>query len=180
MHMSRYTLFKSALTGIIFLLVSGCSKLTQFYLNYSQNITISPGLGIGIPFTTSTPPFPTESTVAFENNNTQANLVESCKLKEIQAEITQPTNYDFSFLNQIDVFLSATSLPEIKIAYSYNISENIGKKLTLETTDVELKEYIKKDQLSIRISTVQDKVTLEEVKAKLDCKFFIDAKILGF
>lgn len=158
----------------------GCSNLTKFNLYYSQEITVSPGLGIGVPFTSSTPPFPTQSTIQFENNNTNANLVESCKLVELVAQITQPANYDFSFLNQAEIFISAPYMQEVKVAQIYNIPDDVGNELEFETTNVELLEYIKKDQLEIRISTVQDKVTLEEVKAKINMKFLVDAKILGF
>lgn len=156
-----------------------CSNLTKFNLYYSQEITVSPGMGIGVPFTSSTPPFPTQSTTQFENNNTNADLIESCKLVELIAQITQPANYDFSFLNQAEIFVSAPYLQEVKVAQIYNIPDNVGKELKFETTNVELLEYIKKEQLQIRIATVQDKITLEEVKAMVNMKFLVDAKILG-
>lgn len=37
-------------------------------------------------------------------------------------------------------------------------------------TNAELIEYIKKDQLVLRIATIQDKITIHEVRAKMYIK----------
>ncbi|MCX7744391.1 MAG: hypothetical protein N2167_07495 [Flavobacteriales bacterium] len=166
------------LTTLVILL-NGCSAFTKFYINLEEDITVSPGLGINIPFTSSTPPFPTQSAVAFQNNNTNADLLESCKLDQLRAEIISPDNYDFSFLNSAEIFISTATLPEVKVAYINNIPEDVGSIITFQTTNAELVEYIKNDQMIIRISTIQDKTTLQEVRARLYSRFFVDAKILG-
>lgn len=164
---------------ILSLLLYGCSAFTKFYINMEEEIIVSPGMGVNIPFTSSTPPFPTQSAVAFQNNNTNANLLESCKLDQLRAEIISPDNYDFSFLNSAEIFISAGTLPEVKVAYINNIPEDVGNTITFQTTNVELVDYIKNDQMIIRIATIQDKVTFQEVRARLYSRFFVDAKILG-
>lgn len=64
-----------------------CSALTKFYLNYTEETTICTGLGNYIPFTSSIPVFPTQSAIAFQNNNTNADMLEGCKLVELIAEL---------------------------------------------------------------------------------------------
>ncbi|MBE2247647.1 MAG: hypothetical protein IAE67_10350 [Candidatus Competibacteraceae bacterium] len=172
--MKRFLLY---LFMIFFL--GGCSALTHFTLHYDEEITISPGLGIGIPYTSATPSFPTNTAIPFQNNNTNKDLLEGCRLSSMRAELLTPDGYDFSFLNTIEVFLSAPLMAEVKIAFANDIPETIGTELVFSMTNEELVEYIKQDNLIIRITTTQDKITTQEVKAQLYMSFFVDANILG-
>jgi len=46
--------------------------------------------------------------------------------------------------------------------------------------DVELKEYLKKDKLSLRSQVLTDEVLTQSIQIKANSRFFVDAKILGF
>lgn len=161
------------------LLFSGCSALTRFYVTYTQEFVLQPGLGTGTPLSFSTPAFPTNSVQVFQVNNTSAELLEGCKLVEITGTITNPAGEDFSFLNSVHVYISAVGLPEVEIAYRDNIPDTVGNTLSLQPTEVELVEYIKQETIIIRMQTINDEVTLNQVTVSLFTRFFIDAEILG-
>ena len=55
----------------------------------------------------------------------------------------------------------------------------IIKVLEMESTDADLTEYVKKDEISLRVETTIDEVTLTEYLVDVHSEFFIDAKILG-
>lgn len=172
-------------TAIVFLTTlgySGCKalkKLTQFNIDYNQSITIPSTIGINLPFNIFTPPIPTNSTSEFELHNTRANLVERIELRKLHLKLTSPTYSDFSFLNSVKVFISADGLPETQVAWKENIPNSVGKELDLETTNADLKEFLKKEKISLRVSTVTDKLIASEHHVDLTATFFVDARVLG-
>ena len=93
-------------------------------------------------------------------------------------EVTSPSGADFSFLESIEVYISAEGLDEIKIASKTDVSPT-SNLLDLEVVDVDLKEYIKKDSYSLRLNTVTDEAMSTDHTIDVKSTFFVDAKILG-
>jgi hypothetical protein len=106
-------------------------------------------------------------------------MIESVKLEEMKLTITSPAGKSFSFLKDIQLYLSAPNLPEILVAEKLNVSSTTGE-LLLDVKDVELKEYLKKDKLSLRSQVLTDEMLTQSIQIKADSRFFVDAKILGF
>ncbi|HMV14769.1 MAG TPA: hypothetical protein PKK18_06705 [Chitinophagales bacterium] len=171
------------LTTIAFVVFfSSCKlidKLTKFDVNYSTNYTIPASLVPGILGDIFTPDITTNSEQIFTNNNTKADLLEQVNLKSLQLTITSPSGKTFDFLKSASVFVSADGLPEVKIAYIDNIDDSVGNSISLNATGVELKEYLKKSKIKIRVANTTDKIVSENVTIKIDAVFFVDAKILG-
>ncbi len=168
--------------GFIVTFLLGCDKvdsLTQFDMNYEESIVIPASTGINLPFDLFTPDMETDSESEFAVNNTKKNLIEEIVLKKLGLSITAPENGDFSFLKSIEIYISAEDLQEIKIAWNENIPENAGRELELETSDNDLKEYIKKDSYKLRLHTVTDKVLASDYHIDVRSVFRVDAKILG-
>lgn len=167
---------------MIFPLLSGCSKideLTKFNMDYDQTVTIPSSTGVNLPFDMFTPDTETNSETEFSVNDTRKDLIEEIKLTRLELSINSPGEADFSFLNSIEVFLSAEGLDEIKIAYLNEVQENVGNGLSLDTSDIDLKEYIKKDKFYLRLKTVTDEVMSKDHEIDVKSTFFVDAKILG-
>ena len=154
-------------------------ELTKFDMEYNQRVTIPSSTGIDLPFDVYTPETETNSESKFEVNDTRKDLIEEIKLTELELVIISPTDADFSFLNSIEVFISAEGLDEVKIASQPEVPENAGKTLNLETMDIDLKEYIKKDEFSLRLNTVTDELISSDHELQVNSTFFVDAKILG-
>ncbi len=154
-------------------------KLTQFDLDMETQVTIPSGLPINTPFDIPTPPIPTQSSQVFENNNTSKDLIEQAKLKKMKLSIISPATGNFDFIKDIEIYISADGLPEKKIAWIYDHPNDRQNILNLETTTIDLKDYVKKDEISIRIKTVTDEILTQDYEIKVEYTFFIDAEILG-
>lgn len=168
--------------GAIFLILVSCNKLdehTQFDIDYTETITIPASTGLNLPFNLSDQELESNNSSTFENNNTNKDLIESAVLKQMQLNHRVPSNGDLSFINEITIFLEADGLPEIRIAWKENISDNVGKTIDLEVTDEDLKDYIKKDKLNIRVNSVTDEFLNDDHVIDVKTKFFIDAEVLG-
>jgi hypothetical protein len=154
-------------------------ELTKFEIEYSQRATIPSSTGVNLPFDVFTPEMETNSESKFAVNDTRKDLIEEINLTELELIIISPDNADFSFLNSIEVFISAENLEEIQIASLNEVPENVGNKITLNTSDIDLKEYIKKDEFSLRLKTVTDELISTDHELEVNSTFFVDAKILG-
>ncbi|SDD85345.1 hypothetical protein SAMN05421636_102114 [Pricia antarctica] len=161
--------------------ISSCDKvdeLTKFDLEYNSKVVVPGATGINLPFNMLTPDMETNSESQFEVNDTRKDLIEEIRLTKLQMVITAPTNADFSFLKTIEVFISAEGLDEIKIAEK-DVDENAGSTLDVDVLDIDLKEYIKKDEFNLRLNTVTDEVINEDHEIDVNSTFFVDAKIFG-
>lgn len=180
MTKSKFTFF--AIIAFTFI-ISSCKlidKLTQFNVPYSTSFTIPASLIPGILGDIFTPDITTNSEQVFTNNNTKADLVEKVLLKSLKLTITNPSGKKFDFLKSADVYVSADGLAEIKVASISNIDDaTVGSSIDMTPTTDDLKEYLKKSKVKIRVSTTTDKIVTENVDVKVDAVFFVDAKILG-
>ncbi len=168
------------LTVVLFLDFSckSLDKLTQFNITNNAEVTIPATLGINIPIDIWTPDITTNSTSTFESNNTSKDLIDKIILKELKMEI-QTDGMTWDFLKSIELYISAEGLDEKKIAWLDNIPKEGLKTIDLNTSDDDLKEYIKKDTYKLRIKSVTREIISEDVKVKVHSVYFVDAKILG-
>lgn len=163
-------------------LLNSCDKideLTKFDLEYNSMVEIKSTANLSLPFDVFTPDVETNSESEFEVNDTRKDLVEDIRLRKLDLDITSPSDQDFSFLESVEVFLSAEGLQEIRIAYVDEVPDTIGNSISLDVEDVDIKEYIKKDKVNLRLNTVTDKALTNDCSITVKSIFFVDAKILG-
>ncbi|MGJ8715060.1 MAG: hypothetical protein ACSHXG_08160 [Maribacter stanieri] len=176
-------MFKKYISFICLLvLFTACDKideLTKFDMEYSQRATIPSSTGINLPFDVFTPEMETNSESTFAVNDTRKDLIEEIKLTDLELVMISPEEADFSFLNSIEVYISADGLEEILIANLDEVPEDAGNVITLDTSDTDLKEYIKKDEFSLRLNTITDELMSTDHELEVNSTFFVDAKILG-
>jgi hypothetical protein len=168
--------------AIIFLLMIGCKvvdKLTQFNMEFNSSIVIPASTGIDLPSDIRTPDVVTNSESTFAVKDTRKDMIEEVNLTSLKLTITLPANGNFNFMKSIRVYMSAEGLPETKIAWKENISNGVGSVLDLETSDEDLKEYIKKDNFVLRMNTVTDELITTDHHIDIHSVFFVDAKVLG-
>lgn len=166
----------------VILSVTGCKlidKLTQFDMEFDETVEVPSYIGINLPFNILTPAIRTNSESTFEINDTRKDLIEEIILTSLDLTLTSPSDADFSFLKSVSIFISADGLSETEIAFKDDIPSDIGAVLTLETLDVDIQEYIKKDQFSLRLNTVTDEILTSDHQIDVHAVFFVDAKILG-
>ena len=163
------------------LALTGCkkaNKLTQFNMSYDETAVIPASSGINLPFNILAPDVESNSEATFEANDTRKDLIEIIKLTKLSITITSPPNEDFSFLKSISVFISASGVPETRIAWVDNVPSNSGSELNLSVSDTDLKEFIKGDRFSLRVNSVTDEVLTSDYHLNIHSTFFVDAKLI--
>ena len=167
----------------ILFIFSSCKKLdklTQFNMEFNQEITVPATLGVDIPLNINTPPVESNSENSFSNNNTSSKLVSEIKLSCLDLTLSSPASGDFGFLESIEIYINADGLDEKKIAWKDNIPSDIDGTLSLDTSDDNLKEFIVAEEFTLRINAVTDEVLATDHEIDVRSVFFVDATILGF
>ena len=173
---------KSLIPISLFLILIACKaidKFTQFNMTYNETVVIPSSTGINLPTNIDSPEIESNSEATFSANDTRKDKIEDVKLTAMDLTLTSPANGDFSFLKSVEIFIYAEGLEETKIAWKYDISDDAGNTLDLETSDTNLEEYIKKESFKLRLTTVTDKIITSEHKINVHSIFFVDAKVLG-
>ncbi len=171
---------KIFLMCLIALIAGGCKKadkLTQFYLDYHETVTIPASSGINLPFNIISPDVTTNSESSFEVHDTRKDLIQEIKLKTLMLTITSPSGSTFSFLKSVDLYISAPGLSEIKVASKENIPANVDNTLSLDINNIDLKEYIKSDKFTLRLNTVTDEIITSDQQIDIYSVFYVDAKL---
>jgi len=170
------------LLSVIILTYGSCKEidqLTHFAIEYTDEITIESTFFVDIPFDVWTPNIPTNSDEVFSNNNTNTDLVEEINLTEMSMTVTSPDTQTFDFLSSIEIYISAEGVDEIKIAWYDDIPQTGLKSISLETSEEDLKEFIKKDEYKLRTRAVTRQLISVSTDIEIFSRFFVDAEILG-
>ena len=77
------------------------------------------------------------------------------------------------------IYISAPNLPEVEVANKLNIDNTVGSEIQPTIFEVELQEYIKADEFTLRVTGTTDEVLTSNVNVHVFSNFFVDAKILG-
>lgn len=173
---------KSILLSALVVFIGSCDRideLTMFDVEYTTSFTIPSSSIIDLPFDITTPETTTNSEATFENNDTRSDLVESVKLRELRLDLTAPSDGDFNFLNEIEIFINAEGLPEVLIASDLNIEPNGLQSINLDVEDTELREYIRGETYTLRTRTLTDETINEDHDIEVFTRFRVDAEILG-
>ena len=173
---------KYAILLLFLVSISSCKKidkLTQFDIDLENNVTIRASIPINTPLDIPTPPISTNSEDTFDNNNTSKDLIEKAILKKMKLTITNPSRGNFDFIKNIEIYISADNLPEVKMAWKLNHTNDGKNTLNLDTSSDDLQEYIKKNQINIRVRTTTDEILTQDYDVKIEYTFSIDAEILG-
>lgn len=175
----KYTIL---LLSALLLTIFSCDeldKLTQFNMKYSESITVPSSTVIDFPINLSTPSIESNTESTFAGNNTNKNLIETIRLDEMTLTIQSPTSGDFGFLESVQLFINADELDEIEIAYLEEVPADASNTISLETTGVNLKDYLLKDSFQLRMKSSTDETIESDHEIQINSTFFVDAKILG-
>lgn len=168
---------------VIFLLLSSlfilssCKKATQFNVDYDSQIVISSSLGQIIPFSVTTPSVTTNSEAEFQANDTDKDHLEKVLLQELVLTITSPSNETFSFLDDVEIYISSPNHSEVLIAFKNNIPNSVGNQIVCGTTSEDIQKYIIDDSFKIRVNATTDETIPNDVYINVYSNFFVDAKI---
>lgn len=168
-------------TAIVCFFLVSCKKideLTQFNLTFDNEAIIPASTGVNLPFNVVMPEQETNAEQAFEVNDTRKDKIEEIFLRELKLSVNKPNGEDFSFLQQIELYLNADGLDEVKIAWKEDIPET-ATTVFLDLTEQDLQEYIKKDEFSLRVRAVTDEVLANDHTIGIDSEYWVNAKVIG-
>ena len=155
------------LTGIALLLIAtGCSRihnLANISVNipYNQQIAVPqiagdtvgvplPAGGASLPF----PAFPVVTNVQqyVTTYNTSTNKIVSFDLNSMVIQIQSPPNQNFDFLDSIQLYISASSQPEMLVAYANSVPKGQTTLSLTAMPGVNLKNYFIQDTMYYRLN----------------------------
>jgi hypothetical protein len=166
---------------VLLAVLIGCEKieqLTQFDMEYNETVVIPSSAGMNLPIDLFTPDIESNAESTFAVNDTRKDLIEEIVLKQLDLTLTSPSDGDLGFLKSIEIYLSAEGLSDVKIAWKDDIPSDPGKYIELETTNTDLKEFIKKDEFALKVTTVTDELLSSDHHIDVHSVFFVDAKII--
>jgi len=154
-----------ALVGFATIL-AGCSKIKQLAninvdIPYSTQVTVpqvqgyTAGVALpagGLELPTVTVAFATNSQTYLSQYGTAANMVTDVYLKSLVIQIQAPTNQNFNFLDNVQVYMSTATLPQVLVASESNIPEGSTTLNLTTNTDVDLKTYFVQDTIYLTMA----------------------------
>lgn len=153
--------------------------LTSFNISYTEETVIQSSTGVNLPFNISTPPVATNSETKFKNENTRKDLIKEIFLESLSATIKSPNSADFSFLEEISIYINADGLAEKKIAWKTPVTNGTSNKIHLNVSSDDLQEYIKKNTFTLRVNAVTDEVLTQDHTLEIKSTFDISAKLIN-
>ena len=172
----QFILFIALIT--VFYSCEDLDEITQFPLTVTTDVIIPSTTIAGTPFTLEIASTATNSNTVFSDNNTHSDLIDSIILQDCTLSITNPAIANFSFLQNIEVSLSATGLPKILIAWS-NPTIPSTNTIKLSTTDEDLTAYLIQENYSISVTATTDEVIPTDYTIQITNSFEINAQLLG-
>lgn len=166
---------------VVLVLFGGCKKepgVVTFNVKSSSEFIIEGSGSILSLLEVVTPGVSTNWEGDFANNNTNKDQLRDMRLRELVLNITAPAGETFDFLENIHIFIEADGLQETEIAYRDNIPDNIGQTLELQTKDVDISPYARKDAFKLRVKAKQRSVNSDDVRVRADMIFKVTADVL--
>lgn len=166
---------------IIVPLLIGCkslNKLTMFDLPFKQSITLPVIPFENTPVALSIPGIKTKIDSVLNSLDLSSDMIQGVSLKKMEFTLTSPTTGDLSFIKSVEIYISGAGLNDVKIASTGDVTDNT-KNLVMTLTEVDLKDFILKDEFGLKIITTTDKAILVEQKIDISFNFLVDLKVLG-
>ena len=171
------------LTGLfcVVFFFQDCKKLkkyTDFDVNYSTDFVIPASGGlINLPINITTPETTTNTEGTYDNEDTEAKLVDEVTMTRLNLVINSPQNASFDFLENIEVYLSSSGQPEVMVASKYSIPQTGLRSLELDTHNENLKAYLEESSFKIRVKTTLRQSLTYDVSMTANETLHVKAKL---
>lgn len=150
------------------------SELLRFNIPISHEFTIPANNVVTLP-PLMINGIPTNSSSTFEDNGTAKDLVKEVRLEEVKLTITGPSQADWDFVDDIEVYINTAGEDEILIASIENAPNDGSAVLELNTVDSDLDAYIKKDEFDLRFVINADGQVSYNTEVRNEMKFSVKA-----
>lgn len=178
-------MIRSVLISLSLLIASaftGCELLDElrtFNLNYSTEITVPSTTIIDIPLSLPTPSVTTNSSQQFQDQGVETDWIESVKLTGLTLTIVSPQGEDFSFLENVSIYMDTDAESEVLIADKIPVPANAGNSIELDVKGADLYPYISQSSFSLRTSVTTDETMTQNIDFRADMVIEVKATIPG-
>ncbi len=165
--------------SILILSLSSCFLWKDISFNFSDSVDVTiPATSSLLPFDLPIPTVSTSSTQAFENQGVLPSQIKDVTLDNLTMTITSPQDQTFAFLDAIYIYIQKSDgSEEQEIAYAENI-ESDSQSITLQTTGINLVDYINDpDGYKLRIKVKVKQVLSNDVDLHIDLNFKVTARV---
>lgn len=172
--------FSGLILGSLLLLFGFCQKTkdqvneaTEFSIDYSTTLPIpSSSISANVPVEFTTPDIPTTSSTRFASEKTTKELIDEIKLTKFNIS-TNTGNLDF--LKSISIHIQASGLPGLAVA-SKTLIPNGQNAVSADLSEVNIKEYIFKDNIQFKVSVTIDSALGSDKELKLEQSIKVKGK----
>ncbi len=173
-------------------LFTACQKIKNlaninFNIPFSQTVTL-PDMP-GFPYGATLPqgglnlPIPpvsvaTNAQQIFDQYHASSKNLVSANLNNADLQITAPAGQYFDFVDTIQVFISTEGLPEILVAYLYNIPKGQTKINLVVVPGLNLKSYAVQDSVILRLNAHVNAIPVQGTQVLTEGAFHVVANPL--
>lgn len=150
---------------------------TRFVITEPLAFEIPSIIGLNLPFEIPFLDVPLDFSTASENTNPDIGLIRNIKLRDFVIRIMSPQSQSFSFLKDIDVYISAPGLPEVKMAHHSNVDDGIGAVLHLVPEGEILDQYLKSESFDLRLDIVADQLIFTDLT--IEGEWVLDVELIN-
>jgi len=167
------------LAPLLLLLVTltlSCKKIKElltFEISTSQDIKIPASGVITVPVVLPIA-VPVNSSEAFKNNNTSADLVKDVSLSKLTLTITDPAAENFNFLKSIRISIGTDQNDKVPLAFLDNVPMNVSS-IELESSNSKLDKYLKAASYTLYTEVTLRGSVAREITVRADSKFKVTA-----
>ncbi len=158
-------------------------KLTEFDIEYTTNLSIpSSSITVTTPTTSvefTTPNVPTQQATKLSEAGTSQSLINEIKMTRfnITAIGTGTTTAYLDYLKTVTIYIKAAGVGETMIASKSDIPTGLTS-VSLDMQDVNIKEYIFKDNIQFKVLAIFDASSASNQTIKMDETIHVSAKLL--
>ena len=149
----------------------------SFNVDYSTNYTLDKAAVVGTTIDAVSPEIQTNNTEVFTNNNTNLDKIEGAKFNNLTISIISPAGEDFSFVNDVKVYIQGLGMSEELVASKSNIDQ-AATSIDMDVTDVNLAAHVKSGAFTLRTSVVNDEALDVDLDLQADMQMKVTARAL--
>jgi hypothetical protein len=167
----RYLLFICPI-----ILILGCKKPLgsdqeyrdlRFFVEQNTTTQITSFSGISLPINLPMFDIKFNLTDTGSINEPYIGMIDDIYLHSLKMELISPSNLDFGFIDDFEMFISSDQFPEVPFAHHYNASPDIGKVIYLVSDRSLLDDYIKGGNYTMRTEMVADEIILQDIEIEV-------------
>lgn len=180
MYSKKIFQFSANLLLIVIILFASCTKikkLTNFYADFSANITIDPSQSDNSTNNTWIYNVPDDSKGLYQQNNSNYASTQAIEINSFKISIEDPLNSSLDIIESVEVYLRSEDMEQKRIAWFDKIPKSGLNNINLDISRDDLRDYMIDKEYVLHISITTNSSFNTVCVLKLDYEFFVSTNI---